>query len=390
MAKFSIYHFHNGSGGGVLSIIRNLLLFRQNDEIENHVIYTINKEQTSTFFIQGLEGAASEQVFYYSPNWNFYYTCKKLAELLPNDKAIIVAHDWLELGMVSNLGLQNTVVQVLHGDFDYYYDLAKLHSSVIDAYVCVSGVIARKLKTILPAVADNIHSLHFPVPDEDLFLKDYQKFRCVFFVRDLTDERKQAFLLPLIDQSLLKKGISIEWHIAGGGIASEGFGQFWPQYDSNRIFFYGSLDVNGIKQLLKHCTLFVLPSLAEGFPVAVVEAMKHGLVPLVSNWGGAINELIKDGYNGFFLPIKDVEAYTNCIYLLVNNPEMFSRMGLRARLRADALFNPVINTKKYEVLFLKTQFGVRKNKRKFKAYGSRLDNFYFPNILVNLFRRLVV
>jgi glycosyltransferase involved in cell wall biosynthesis len=390
MAKVSIYHFHNGSGGGVLSIIRNLLLFRQHDEIENHVIYTINKEQTPTFFIPGLEGAASEQVFYYSPKWNFYYTSRQLAKLLPENKVVIVAHDWLELGMVSHLGLQNTVIQVLHGDFDYYYDLAKLHTSVINAYVCVSGVIARKLKTLLPAVSDDIHSLHFPVPDVDLFHKDYQKVRCVFFVRDLTDERKQAFLLPLIDQSLLKKGISIEWHIAGGGIAYEDFFRFWPQYDSNRIFFFGTLDVNGIKQLLKSCTLFVLPSLAEGFPVAVVEAMKHGLVPLVSKWGGAIDELIKDGYNGFFLPIKDIEAYANCIYQLVNNPEKISMIGLRARQRADILFNPVINTKKYEDLFLKTQSSTRKNKRKFKAYGSRLDNIYFPNILVNLFRRLVI
>ena len=51
MAKVSIYHFHNGGGGGVLSAIRNLLLYRQHTEIENHVIYTINKDFTSFYHL---------------------------------------------------------------------------------------------------------------------------------------------------------------------------------------------------------------------------------------------------------------------------------------------------------------------------------------------------
>ena len=62
MAKLKVFHFHNGSGGGVLSVIRNLLAYAQHDEIENHVIYTIKKEEISSFKIPGLKGAAGEHL----------------------------------------------------------------------------------------------------------------------------------------------------------------------------------------------------------------------------------------------------------------------------------------------------------------------------------------
>ena len=145
-----IVHFHNGGGGGVLAVIRNLLLYRHHDGIKNHIIYTINKDQHPAFEIPKLKGAASEQVFYYSPKWNFYYTCKQLTKLLPDDKAVIVAHDWMELGMLSNLGLQNPALQFVHGNYDYYYELAKKHEQSVDRFIAVSPVIYNQLCALLP------------------------------------------------------------------------------------------------------------------------------------------------------------------------------------------------------------------------------------------------
>ena len=43
MDKIKVYHFHNGKGGGVLSVIKNLLRFSDTAMIENHIIYTINE-----------------------------------------------------------------------------------------------------------------------------------------------------------------------------------------------------------------------------------------------------------------------------------------------------------------------------------------------------------
>ena len=127
MNKIKIYHFHNGTGGGVFTVIKNLLRFSVDKNIENHIIHAINTQIVPDYVIEPVTGAASQLLYYYTRQNNFYHTCRQLANLLPDDKAIIVAHDWLELGMASNLGLQNPVVQMVHGNYDYYYEIAKLH-----------------------------------------------------------------------------------------------------------------------------------------------------------------------------------------------------------------------------------------------------------------------
>jgi glycosyltransferase involved in cell wall biosynthesis len=62
--------------------------------------------------------------------------------------------------------------------------------------------------------------------------------------------------------------------------------------------------------------MMVLPSLAEGFPVAVVEAMKYGLVPIISNWDGAVEDLVINNKSGFYCDIKDVSSYAEKIIFL--------------------------------------------------------------------------
>ena len=326
MAKLAVYHFHNGSCGGVLSVIRNLLRYRQHHEIDNHVIYTINKEQTPAFSVPALEGAASEQVFYYSPNWNFYYTCRQLAKLLPDDKAFIVAHDWLELGMVSILGLQNPVIQVLHGDFDYYYNLAFLHKRNVDQFICVSPVIEIKLSMIMPE--ESIAYLRFPVPEVDYLKTQFKTLKIAFFVRDLREDRKQMKLLPQIETELRKRSISVEWHLAGSGMTKEQLALAWGDAYSENVHFNGELNRKGIDQLLRSSNVIILPSLSEGYPVAVVEAMKYGLIPLVSFWEGAVADLVINGITGFSFQTQDAVGYAECIQKLANDPSGMQQMSI--------------------------------------------------------------
>jgi len=174
-----VFHFHNGAGGGVLSVVRNLLAYSQDPEIENHVIYTINLEQRSDFKLPKLEGAVTEQIFYFKANWNFYYTCRQLAKLLPDEKAVIVAHDWLELGMVSNLGLQNPVVHFVHGAYTYYYELAVKHSMWVDQYITVAKQISKELHSRIPHRVNDIQYFPFPVPTNDSKYEKKNRYDCI-------------------------------------------------------------------------------------------------------------------------------------------------------------------------------------------------------------------
>ena len=383
MQKIKVYHFHNGSGGGVFSVIKNLLKFSINRDIENHLIYTINKESNSKFKVPQLEGAASQQLFYYSPKWNFYYTCKQLAKLLPDDKAVIVAHDWLELGMASNLGLQNPLVHFIHGDYEYYYNLAEKHEQSTDKFIAVSPVIQQKLCLAIPLRKKDIFFCRFPVPSLQTIKKEIEVLKILYCVRNLNDENKQFKILPLINVKLLSKGIRVRWTIIGDGMKKEEVENLIDQHSGVSLFPSLSNE-EVIKQLPAH-DLFILPSLREGFPVAVVEAMKAGVVPLVTNWEGATEKLIIEGESGYYFKTGDVDGYANTIALLHADRKLLNQLAENGVKKANELFNPFVNTKNIEAVISNAYSG-KKQKESFKVYGSRLDKEWLPNVITNLIR----
>ncbi len=382
-----VYHFHNGAGGGVLSVIKNLLLYKQQDDIENHVIYTINKDLVEKFEILHLDGAASEQVFYYSPKWNFYYTCKQLAVLLPDEKTLIIAHDWMELGMASNLGLQNPVIQILHGDFDYYYELAKINSPVIDAFVCISSKMSGSLKNKLPNREDDIIYLNFPVQSVESKNRENDKLHLIYFVRDLKEERKQFSTIVEVARQLSDTPNDYYFTIAGGGMMAKEFFDLWPEGMKESVNFLGVQKNEEIITLLTGQDIFLLPSLAEGLPVSLVEAMKAGVVPLISNWDGAVDDLVSAGNTGYYCNKGDSVAYARRIKELNGDRSFLNKLSFNCMQRANIIFDPVENTKKFEILYGTVAAKRTRKKIPSKVYGSRLDHPLIPNFISSSIRK---
>lgn len=380
--KINIVHFHNGLGGGVLSVICNLLAFSKNENICNHIIYTIDLERTAAYQPPELLGADSVQIFYYSQKDNFYYTCKQLSKLLPDNKAVIVAHDWLELGMVSNLGLQNPVVQIVHGDYEYYYELAKKHSSSIDSFITVAHSIEQKLQKIIPERKEDIKYLRFPVPENDCFMEKKDELFSIVFIGRCT-KGKGYDLLPAISKALLDAGYEANWHIVGN--ADEKTQNQFPWPPEAEVNFHSLLSNQDVQKLLCRMHVMVLPSLAEGMPLSVIEAMKAGTIPLVNDIDGGIQELVSDGLTGFKITNNEVTSYKEKIIWLLKNPSEQLRIQTNIKEYATANFNPVENTIHYETEFLKA-FTTTRKKNKEKTYGSRLDQVWLPNSVTSFIR----
>lgn len=382
--KIRVIHFNNGSGGGTFSVVKNLLKFSDNPAIENHVIFTINKGLVPEFEIPLLEGAASSQVFYYFSKWNFYYTCRQLAKLLPDDKSVIVAHDWLELGMVSNLGLLNPVVQMVHGNYSYYYELAKKHELSINQFITVSPVIYKKLCLLMPNRICDINYGRFPVPEVDSDINNSDILKIFYCVRTLDDENKQFKILPRINAALKLKGITVLWTIIGKGVEMDSLSKVMGQ--DTGISLFPHLPNEKVLSLLPSHDLFILPSFSEGFPVSVVEAMKGGVVPLVTNWGEATGELIIDGETGYYFETTDAEGYASTIAMLNNDRILLHKIAEAGKQKANELFDPFTNTKIIEELLIKSVIAINPSKSKFKVYGSRLDQEWVPNFVTKIFR----
>ena len=83
---------------------------------------------------------------------------------------------------------------------------------------------------------------------------------------------------------------------------------------------------------LKGLDVFVLPSLKEGLPYALMEAMAAG-VPAVASRVGGVPDLVADGQTGFIVPPGDAAALASAVAKLLREPGRAAAMGRSGRER---------------------------------------------------------
>lgn len=79
-------------------------------------------------------------------------------------------------------------------------------------------------------------------------------------------------------------------------------------------------------------SVFVLPSIEEGFGKVILEAMSCGL-PAIVTTNTAAGDVVRDGKDGFIIPIRDVEALKEKITYLYENRDSCKEMGSNAKKR---------------------------------------------------------
>ncbi|MFX1537033.1 MAG: glycosyltransferase family 4 protein [Promethearchaeota archaeon] len=99
---------------------------------------------------------------------------------------------------------------------------------------------------------------------------------------------------------------------------------------SNKVLFTGAVSFEDLRRLYAGASFFVFPSVAEGMPLTILEAMSSGLPVIATNIPGT-DEVVRENYNGFLVPPRDVEALRSRIQVLTDNREFCKKMGDNAR-----------------------------------------------------------
>ena len=107
-----------------------------------------------------------------------------------------------------------------------------------------------------------------------------------------------------------------------------------------------------IAEVLPFVDVFVMPSLSEGFGIAIVEAMAAGR-PVVATAVGGIPEVVVQGETGLLVPPGDAGALGDAVAHLVNHPEQARLMGARGRERACDRFSIESAVTRHEDLYAK-------------------------------------
>lgn len=104
---------------------------------------------------------------------------------------------------------------------------------------------------------------------------------------------------------------------------------FLAKYQSDRIILKGKHPQYQLSWLYSQCSVFCLASIEDGFGMVIPQAMACGL-PIIhtTNTGG--EDIVRDGVDGFCVPIRNVEALKEKILFFYENPERRVYMGNNA------------------------------------------------------------
>ncbi len=95
--------------------------------------------------------------------------------------------------------------------------------------------------------------------------------------------------------------------------------------------------VEDIQRFLVGIDIFVLPSLYEGLPFVLLEAMGAGR-PVIATTVGGIPEVVMDGVTGILVPPKDPLALSRAMGYLLENRKVATEMGRKGRERVERHF----------------------------------------------------
>ena len=109
-------------------------------------------------------------------------------------------------------------------------------------------------------------------------------------------------------------------------------------------------DVDSIYPLMDVCVLLTNPSILEGIPNVLIEAMASG-VPVVASDGGGTSEVIEHSKTGFLVPTQDIESTAQSIIDLLGNPVMATKVAEEAKLFVQKRFCLERYVVDYEIIY---------------------------------------
>jgi glycosyltransferase involved in cell wall biosynthesis len=120
-----------------------------------------------------------------------------------------------------------------------------------------------------------------------------------------------------------------------------------PVAPAPRVHVYPNLAPNStvLRGLYAQADVFVLPTLADCFPLVVQEALAAGL-PVVATAVGAIGEAVLDGVTGLLVPPGDARALAGAVYTLAQDPALRASMGAAGRRMAEERFDSAANARR--------------------------------------------
>jgi glycosyltransferase involved in cell wall biosynthesis len=245
----------------------------------------------------------------------------------------------------------------------------------------------RRLKGRLPHRSNDIYFLPYGMPEPPRLRTAASGKLRILFAGRLEHAQKGVLDLPSIDRILAERGVDVQWTVVGSGPDEERLRNAWT---SSRVTFLGTKKQEEVIDIAAEHDVFVLPTRWEGVPVALLEAMAVGLVPVVSRVESGVAEILTDGVTGLMPPVRNPGAFAHAIAALDANRARLESMSSAAAAYVRTNHDIRERTDAYQALFAQYRDLKRPRPRKDALlYGSRLDQPWLPNTAVRTVRSVI-
>ncbi|MED4288149.1 glycosyltransferase family 4 protein [Priestia megaterium] len=347
MKKIKIAYICEALGGGVRKHLVDLLSYVDKSKYEVHVIHGVNR--MDSVFINAKERL--DDVKFYPINEmereislkRDFVSIKKTIKILNTIKPDIVHCHSSKAGVLGRiaakyLGIKN-VYYTPHG---YIIQNPKISNKKRQVFGFIERVLARKFTTKVihvskgeeaEAIRNNILNKEksvviyngMKVPDQKI--KEINEDLNIITIARMDDQKNPWDAIKIIED-LIKEYPKIKYTYVGDGKYYEEIAEYVKNNGlENNIKLPGFLGTP--YDVLKNADLFLLTSLYEGLPYALIEAMAFKVPVLASNVTGN-NELVINDYNGFLYNLDNIEEGKSKLELLVSDEDKLMNMSKNA------------------------------------------------------------
>ncbi len=181
--------------------------------------------------------------------------------------------------------------------------------------------------------------------------RDYSLARRVLFAGTWRKNKGVEDLVPAF-VALASRHADMTLHVVGAGVPPHEVRGHFPAAIRERIVCETPADDARMAAAFAEADLFLLPSLFEGTPLTLMQAMMSG-VPIVTTATCGMKDVIANGRNGLLVPTRSPDAIVSAVDRLVADQALRRRLGQAARAEAcrlytwDTVAGPVLRAYQY-------------------------------------------
>lgn len=192
-----------------------------------------------------------------------------------------------------------------------------------DKVVLLSNAYISELQLFSTFDTQKVIAIPNPCPYTYSLSNKYKKEKEIIYVGRTIRHQKRLDLLLLIWKKVMSHLPDWRLTIIGEGIDQKEMQEFAVQLNLTRISFEGFQDP---LPYYKRASILCLTSAFEGFPMALVEAMRNGVVPVVFDSFKSVRDIIEPSVSGYVVKAFDLKEYAAILLLLANEEDKLAAM----------------------------------------------------------------